>query len=68
IRITKPLSGKNHHFITLFKQLKELAGDHPTKLTVWGAAHAFTELAIMNGIYGDDQVYHTQEELKEGLI
>ena len=22
----------------------------------------------MNGIYGDDQVYHTQEELKEGLI
>ncbi|MEG0294739.1 cobalamin-independent methionine synthase II family protein [Enterococcus sp.] len=68
IRITKPLSGKNHHFITLYKQLREQAGDHPVKITVWGAAHAFTELAVMNQIYGEDQVYPTQEALKEGLI
>ena len=68
IRITKPLSGKNHHFITLYKQLREQAGDHPAKITVWGAAHAFTELAVMNQIYGEDQVYPTQEALKEGLI
>ena len=68
IRITEPLSGKNHHFITLYKQLREQAGDHPAKITVWGAAHAFTELAVMNQIYGEDQVYPTQEALKEGLI
>lgn len=68
IRITKPLSGKNHHFITLYKQLREQAGDHPAKITVWGAAHAFTELAVMNQIYGENQVYPTQEALKEGLI
>ena len=68
IRITTPLSGKNHHFITLFKQLKAQAEDHPVKITVWGAAHAYTELAVMNQIYGEDQVYKTQDALKEGLI
>lgn len=68
IRITAPLSGKNHHYITLFKQLKEEAGDHPAKITVWGAAHAFTELAVMNQLYGEDQVYKTQDDLKAGLI
>lgn len=68
IRITAPLSGKNHHFITLYKQLKAQTKDHPIKITVWGAAHAYTELAIMNQIYGEDQVYKTQDALKEGLI
>lgn len=68
IRITAPLSGKNHHFITLYKQLKAQTKDHPIKITVWGAAHAYTELAIMNQIYGEDQVYKTQDTLKEGLI
>ncbi|MHC5268363.1 cobalamin-independent methionine synthase II family protein [Enterococcus sp. LJL98] len=68
VRITQPLSGKNHHFNTLYKKLKAQAGDHPAKLTVWGAAHAFTELGIINQIYGPDQVYQTKEELKDGLI
>lgn len=68
IRITAPLSGKNHHFITLYKQLKAQANDHPVKITVWGAAHAFTELGVMNHLYGEGQIYQTQEALKNGLI
>ena len=68
IRITEPLSGKNHHFLDIYKLLKEEAGDTQTKLTIWGPAHAYTELAIFDGLAGDDQVYKTNEELKAGLI
>lgn len=68
IRITQPLSGKNHHFLDIYKLLKEEAGDTQTKLTIWGPAHAYTELAIFDGLAGDDQVYKTNEELKVGLI
>ncbi|MCY7209709.1 cobalamin-independent methionine synthase II family protein [Streptococcus sp. IsoGale021] len=68
IRISQPLSGKNHHFLDIYKLLKEEAGDTQTKLTIWGPAHAYTELAIFDGLAGDDQVYKTNEELKTGLI
>ena len=68
IRITAPLSGKNHHFLKIFKEVKEDAGNTQAKLTVWGAAHAFTELTVFNGLYGDGQVYKTQDDLKKGLI
>ncbi|MGT2636500.1 cobalamin-independent methionine synthase II family protein [Streptococcus ratti] len=68
IRITEPLSGKNHHFLDIYKLLKEEAGDTQTKLTIWGPAHAYTELAIFDGLAGPDQVYKTNEELKASLI
>lgn len=68
IRITEPLSGKNHHFLDIYKSLKEEAGNTQTKLTIWGPAHAYTELAIFDGLAGDDQVYKTNEELKASLI
>lgn len=68
IRIVKPLSGKNHHFLDIYRLLKEEAGDFQTKLTVWGPAHAYTELAIFDKLAGENQVYKTNEELKAGLI
>ena len=34
IRITGNLSGRNHHFITIFKRLKSIAGEKETKLCV----------------------------------
>mgnify|MGYP002144563865 CR=1 FL=1 len=68
IRITEPLSGKNHHFLDIYKFLKEEAKGTDTKLTVWGPAHAYTELAIFDGLAGENQVYKTNEELKAGLI
>ena len=68
IRITEPLSGKNHHFLDIYKLLKEEAGNTQTKLTIWGPAHAYTELAIFDGLAGDEQVYKTNDELKAGLI
>lgn len=68
LRITEPLSGKDHHFLEIYQQVKEQAGDSQTKLTVWGPAHAYTELAIFDGLAGPDQVYETNEDLKAGLI
>ncbi|MFV8210862.1 cobalamin-independent methionine synthase II family protein [Streptococcus pluranimalium] len=68
IRITAPLSGKNHHFLDIYKQVQEHAGDHASKLTVWGPAHAFTELSVFDGLAGPGQVYETDQALKEGLI
>ena len=68
IRITQPLSGKNHHFLDIYKLLKEEAGDTQTKLTIWGPAHAYTELATFDKLAGEGQVYKTNDELKAGLI
>ncbi|GMA08764.1 5-methyltetrahydropteroyltriglutamate--homocysteine methyltransferase [Tetragenococcus halophilus subsp. flandriensis] len=68
LRITAPLSGKDHHFIDIFKNVKAQSGDTDVKLTVWGAAHAFTELAVFDELYGENQVYKTQEDLKDGLV
>lgn len=68
IRITAPLSGKNHHFLTIYKNLQQQAQGHPLKLTVWGAAHAYTTFALFDHLYGDHQVYPTKEALKTGLL
>ena len=68
IRITQPLSGKNHHFLDIYKLLKEKAGDTQTKLTIWGPAHAYTELTIFDKLAGEGQVDKTNDELKAGLI
>ncbi len=64
IRITGPLSGKNHHFIEIYKLVKEEAAGEDTKLTVWGPAHAYTELAF-DRLAGPGQVYETNEDLKK---
>lgn len=68
IRIVAPLSGKKHHFIDIFKEVKAQDQGNDVKTTVWSVAHAFTELSVFNGLYGEDQVYKTKEELKAGLI
>ncbi len=68
IQITEPLSGKNHHFLTIYKLVKEEAGDSDTKLTIWGPAHAYTELAIFDGLVGEEHIYKTRDELKAALI
>lgn len=68
LRITAPLSGRHHHFIDIFKTIKAQAGTTTVKTTVWGAAHAFTELAIFDHLYGPGQVYANQAELRAGLI
>ena len=68
IRITEPLSGKNHHFLDIYKLVQAEAGGEDTKQTIYGPAHAFTELSVFNGLVGEDQVYKTKEELKAGLV
>ncbi len=67
LRITGALSGKNHHFIEVFKRLKAIAGDHETKLCVPSPSHIFGELSWSDNIGGKDSVYQNSQELKAGL-
>ena len=55
-------------FIEIYKLVKEEASGEDTKLTVWGPAHAYTELAVFDRLAGPGQVYETNEDLKKGLI
>lgn len=68
LRITGELGGKNHHFIKVFKQLQEAAGEHETKLCVPSPSHIFGELSWSDNIGGTDSVYKTTQELKAGLV
>lgn len=68
LRITGELSGKNHHFIKSYKQLKAVAGDRETKLCIPSPSHIYGELSWSDNIGGHDAVYASKEELKHGLI
>ncbi|MDR1538077.1 MAG: cobalamin-independent methionine synthase II family protein [Clostridiales bacterium] len=68
LRISGELSGKNHHFIKIYKRLKNIAGDRDTKLCAPSPSHIFGELSWSDNIGGTDSVYASQQELKIGLI
>lgn len=68
LRITDELSGKNHHFIHVYKKLQALAGDRETKLCVPSPSHIFGELSWSDNIGGKDAVYKDKQELKDGLV
>jgi methionine synthase II (cobalamin-independent) len=67
LRITQPLGGKNHHFIQVFKNLKDIVVDREIKLCVPSPSHIFGELSWSDNI-GKDSVYATAQDLKAGLI
>jgi methionine synthase II (cobalamin-independent) len=68
VKITEPLSGKNHHFIKLFQHLQSLAGDRPTKFTVPSPSHTFSRFLWSDNIGGEASVYANSQELKADLI
>ncbi|WP_150274866.1 cobalamin-independent methionine synthase II family protein [Paenibacillus tepidiphilus] len=68
LRITGELSGKNHHFIAVYKKLQALAGDRETKLCVPSPSHIFGELSWSDNIGGTEAVYKDRQELKAGLV
>ena len=67
LRITEPLSGRNHHFIKVFEQLKSIAENRETKLCIPSPSHIFGELLWSDNIGGDNSVYNNPQELKAGL-
>lgn len=68
LKITGELSGKGHHFISVFKRLKSLAGGRDTKLCIPSPSHIFGELSWSGNIGGKNSVYKDQRELKNGLV
>lgn len=67
IKITESLSGKNHHFIKVFKQLKEVAGENETKVCIPSPSHIYGELMWSDNVGKEDSFYATAEELKLNL-
>ncbi|MFT3983751.1 MAG: cobalamin-independent methionine synthase II family protein [Lachnospiraceae bacterium] len=67
IRITDELSGKGHHFIRVFKNLKAAAGEHTTKLCVPSPSHILGELSWSDNLGGKNSIYNDTKELKTGL-
>jgi methionine synthase II (cobalamin-independent) len=67
LRITAPLSGKNHHFITIRKRLQALAGDRVIKQCIPSPSHIFGELSWSDNIKAG-AVYPTPADLKAGII
>ncbi len=68
LRITGELSGRNHHFIQVFKRLQSIAGNREAKICVPSPSHIFGELSWSDNIGGKDSVYKNSQELKHGLI
>jgi len=69
IDIVSPLSGKDHHFIAIFKKIQEYATGHITKLCIPSISHMYGEITLSKstGAY-NDHVYTDSQGLKEGLI
>ncbi|MDR3263857.1 MAG: cobalamin-independent methionine synthase II family protein [Clostridiales bacterium] len=67
LKIVGELSGKNHHFIRVFKRLKALTPGKQSKLCIPSPSHIFGELSWSDNI-GLKGVYATPKQLKEGLI
>ena len=68
LRITGRLSGKNHHFIRVWKRLKEIAGDRETKLCIPSPSHIFGEISWSDNVGRETSVYADLQELKQGLL
>lgn len=68
LKITEQLSGKNHHFIKVFKNLKSLTGQIETKFCVPSPSHIYGELSWSDNIGGVNSVYSSLQDLKAGLI
>jgi len=68
LRIVEPLSGKNHHFIKIFKRLLPIAGGQEIKLCIPSPSHIYGELSWSDNIGGKGSVYTTSQKLKDGLI
>ena len=56
---------KNHHFIEIYKLVKDEAAGEDTNWLSGGPAHAYTELAVFDPLGGTGQVYETNEDLKK---
>ena len=69
IDIVAPISGKNHHFISIFKKIERAANGHPTKLCIPSISHMYGEITLSKAIGKyNDHVYTTQQDLKDDLL
>lgn len=66
-KVVGKLGGHGHHFITVFKRLKELAGEKNVKLCIPSPSHIFGELSWSDHA-GIGSVYPDLDALKSDLV
>ncbi|SJM51476.1 cobalamin-independent methionine synthase II family protein [Gulosibacter sp. 10] len=72
IRVTAPLSGRNHHFIECYRRVVDLAEGRAVKQCIPSPAHIYGELSgAMSGqphAGSAEGVYATRADLRAGLL
>ncbi len=68
LRIVAPLSGKNHHFIEVFKQLQRISQAQAAKLCIPSPSHILGELSWSDNIGGASSIYKDRQELADALV
>ncbi len=72
LEFTEKISGKHHHFIDIYKEIKANAGEQTTKLCIPSPSHIFGEWSFSQDAkrYGDkdaNSYYHDRSEFKADL-
>ena len=68
LRFHGAFSGKNHHWIKVFKRIQEYANGHATKLCIPSPSQMFGEFSWSKNIVDRYSYYATPEDLKQGLL
>ena len=68
LQFTGEFSGKNHHFIEIFKRILSLADGKETKLCIPSPSQIFGEFSWSQNIIDKHLIYSTPQELKIGLL
>jgi methionine synthase II (cobalamin-independent) len=68
IRVVGELTGKNHHWLNIYKRLKSIAGDKTVKICVPSGGHIYGENMIAPTMSYECATYPTADKFKAGLI
>jgi len=67
IKVVGKLSGKNHHFVEIFKKIKAIAGDKAIKICIPSPSHIYFDF-IWSPNFNYEVAYENEQELKADLI
>ena len=68
LQFTGEFSGKNHHFIKIFKRILSLSDGKNTKLCIPSPSQIFGEFSWSQNIVDKHLIYGTPQELKAALL
>ncbi|MCL1990031.1 MAG: cobalamin-independent methionine synthase II family protein [Defluviitaleaceae bacterium] len=67
IKVVDRLTGKNHHFVDIFKKIKQIATDQPIKICIPSPSHVYFDF-IWSANLDYHEVYSSEATLKQDLL